>query len=88
MKFKIKGIPKENLQELMEELKYFGVLEFTIEGCNDGLILSVDDEEWKNSWESVGFKIPDDSIKHTEVFREELEGIAEGNWGIIQVEAL
>jgi len=88
MKFKINGVPKKDLQGLMEELRYFGVSEFTIEESEDGLILHVKDEEWKNSWRSVGFKISDDIGKHAEAFREELNGIKEPHWNEVIVEAL
>ena len=61
---------KKDLEELLNDLQYFGVLKRKIEKTKNGFSVTFDREEWKNSWESVGFY----GTNYAEMFQEELEG--------------
>jgi len=61
---------EKDLKELLADLACVGVLKRVIVKTEDGFLVTFDREEWKYSWESVGFSGTD----YAEMFQEELNG--------------
>lgn len=71
IKFRLKTEgTKKDLEDLLNDLEYFGVLHREIIEETDGFYVTLDRKEWEDSWKGVGFS----GTNYAQMFQEELDG--------------